>query len=155
MWQILSQTWECTFKNIICNYKITNKFSFKPVSEEFVKDIVNNLSSNKAAAREIPLKILKEYYFSFHFLTNCINEAIKNNNFPDYLKLSNIVPVHEKKDPTDKTNYRPVSILHLLSKIFEKVMYIQLHDYTENFLNKLLCGFRKAHAAQHAIFRLI
>ena len=58
------------------NYKITSKFSFKPVSEEFVKDIVNNLSSNKAAGGEIPLKILKEYDFSFHFLTNCIKEAI-------------------------------------------------------------------------------
>ena len=96
------------------NYKITSKFSFKPVSQEFVKDIVNNLSSNKAAGGEIPVKILKECDFSFHFLTNCINEAIKNKNFPDSLKLSNIVPVHKKKDKTDKTNYRPVSILPLL-----------------------------------------
>ena len=34
-------------------------------------------------------------------------------------------------------------------------MYIQLHDYIENFLNQLLCGFRKAHSTQHALFRLI
>ena len=65
------------------------------------------------------------------------------------------MPVHKKKDPTDKTNYRPVSILPLLSKVFEKVMYIQLYDYMENFLNQLLCGFRKAHSTQHALFRLI
>ena len=129
-----------------CSYKITSTFSFKAVSQEFVKNIVNDLSSNKAAGGEIPLKILKECDFSFHFLTNCINEAIKNNNFPDYLKLSNIVPVHEKKDPTDKTNYRPVSILPLLSKVFEKVMYIQLYDYIENILNQLLCGFGKVHS---------
>ena len=102
--------------------------------EEFVKDIVNDLSSNKATVGEIPLKILKECDFSLQFFTNCINEAIKNK-FPDSLKLSNIVPVHKKKDPTDKANYRPVSILPLLSKVFEKVMYIQLYDYIENFLN--------------------
>ena len=123
-----------SIKNIKRNYKITNKFSFKPVSEKFVKDVVNDLSSNKAAGGEIPLKILKEFDFPLHCLTNCINEAIKNKNFPDSLKLSNIVPVHKKKDPTDKTNYRPVSILPLLSKVFEKVMYIQLYDYMEIFV---------------------
>ena len=75
-------------KNINLNYKITSKFSFKAVSEEFVKDILNYLSSNKTASGEIPLKILKECDFCFHFLKNCINEAIKNNKFPDSLKLS-------------------------------------------------------------------
>ena len=65
------------------------------------------------------------------------------------------MPVHKKKDPTDKSNYRPVSILPLLSKVFEKVMYIQLYDYMEKFLNHLLCGFCKAHSTQHALFRLI
>ena len=73
-------------KNIKRNYKITSKFSLKPVSEEFVKDMVNNLSSNKTVGGEIPLKILKECDFSFHFLTNCINEAMKNKKFPDSLK---------------------------------------------------------------------
>ena len=65
------------------------------------------------------------------------------------------MPVYKKKDATDKANYRPVSILPLLSKVFEKVMYIQLYDYMENFLNRLLCGFRKAHSTQHVLFRLI
>ena len=109
-----------SIKNIKSNYKITSKFSFKPVSEEFVKDIVNNLSSNKAAGSKIQLKILKECDFSFHFLTNCISEAIKNKKFPDSLKLSNIVPFHKKKDATDKTNYRPVSILPYYQKSLKK-----------------------------------
>ena len=94
---IYSFRFHLSIKNIKRNYKITKKFSFKPVSEEFVKDIVNNLSSNKAAGGEIPLKILKECDFSFHFLTNGINEAIKNKKFPVSLKLSNIVPSIRKK----------------------------------------------------------
>ena len=49
-----------SIRNIKRNNKITNKFSFKLVSEEFVKDIVNDLSSNEVAAAESPLKILKE-----------------------------------------------------------------------------------------------
>ena len=44
--------------------------------------------------------------------------------FPDSLKLSNIVPVHKKKDPTDKTNYRPASILPLLSKVFDQSGFV-------------------------------
>ena len=66
-----------------------------------------------------------------------------------------MVSVHKKKDPTDKTIYRPVSILPSLCKVFEKVMYIQLYDHMENFLNHSLCGFRKAHSIQHALLRLI
>ena len=61
---------------------------FKQVSEEFVRDIVNGLSSNKAATGKIQLKILKECNFSSHFITNYINEAIKNNKFPLKLNLS-------------------------------------------------------------------
>ena len=49
----------------------------------------------------------------------------KNGKFPDSLKNATITPVYEKDDPTDKVNYRPVSFLPLLSKIFEKVIYIK------------------------------
>ena len=69
--------------------------------------------------------------------------------FPDPLKLS------KKEDPTDKTNYRPVSVLLLLLKVFEKVMYEQLYEYLNNYLNDLLFGFRKAHSTQHVLSRLI
>ena len=89
---------------------MTINFSLKTVLEEFVKDIVNDLSSNEAASGEMALKILEGCEFSFYFLINCINEPIKNKKFPNSLKLSNIVSIPKKKDLTDKTNYRPVSI---------------------------------------------
>ena len=77
---------------------------------------------------------------------------MSNNKFPDSLKLSDITPVYKKLDPSDKANYRPVSVLPLLSKVFEKVIYDQLYGY---LLNELLYGFRKAHSTQHTLFRLI
>ena len=73
----------------------------------------------------------------------------------DPLKLSNIVPVQKKEDPTDKTNYRPNSVLSLLSKVFEKVMYKQLYEYLNNYLYDLLCGFCKAHSTQYVLSKLI
>ena len=77
------------------------------------------------SAGEIPIKILKESTFCFPELTNCINESLTNTEFPD-TQLSDITPVFKKLDPSDKANYRPVSILPLVSKVFEKIMYDQL-----------------------------
>ena len=46
-------------------------------------------------------------------------------------------------------------LLPLLSKVFEKVIYDQLSQYLDKYLNSLLCGFRKAHSSQHALFKLL
>ena len=131
------------------------KSSFQPVSVYTVKRVIEGLPSNKATAGEIPIKTWKESGFTFEYLTSCFNEAILSGKFSDSLKLSNIVPVHKKKDPTDKCNYRLVSILLLLSKAFEKIIYDQLYIYMNNFFNELLSGLRKAHSTQHTLFKLL
>ena len=100
---------------------------------------MKNLPSDKATAGEIPVDIIKKNSeFCFSELTKCINKAFNENKFPDTLKLPDIVPVFKKLDPTDETNFRPVSVLPLLSKVFEKIMYDQLYEYVDTFLNKLL-----------------
>ena len=88
-------------------------------------------------------------------LSDCINDSLLNGSFSDSLKLGNITPVRKKDEPTDKENCRPVSVLPLLSKFFERLIYDQLNEYLEQYLNSLLCGFRKAHSTQHALFRLL
>ena len=84
-------------------------------------------------------------------LRDCINDSLLKGSFPDSLKLGNYI--HEKDEPTDKKNYRPV--LPLLSKIFERLIYDQLKEYLKHYLNSLLCGFRKTHSTQHALFRFL
>ena len=49
-----------------------------------------------------------------------------NGKFPITFKNANVTPVHKKDDPTDKTNFRPVNVMSLLSKVFERVIYNQL-----------------------------
>ena len=66
-----------------------------------------------------------------------------------------LLQVFKKEDPFDKSNYRPVSIFPLLSKVYEKVIYNQWPDYSESFLNNILCGFQKAHSMQHALLKLL
>ena len=99
---------------------------------------MKNLLSDKVSVGEIPITILRESQFCFPELTNCINESLTSNKFPDTSKLSDITPVFKKLDPSDNANYRPVSILPLVSKIFEKIMCDQLYEYIEHFLNQLL-----------------
>ena len=61
----------------------------------------------------------------------------------------------KKMTPLKKKNYGPVSILPLLSKVYERVIYEQTSYYFEPFFNEILCGFRKAHSTQHALFKLL
>ena len=141
--------------NIKTKYRGISSFSFRPVSVEEVKKTIQDLKTNKAVGGEIPTKILKECEFTFDVLTNCINKSIETEYFPDSLKLANVTPVFKKEDPFDKSNYRPVSILPLLSEVYEKVIYNQLSYYSETFLNNILCGFQKTHNTQNALFKLL
>ena len=137
---------------------IKEKFSFQPASVKDVENVIKNIPSNKASGGDTPIQILKQSGFTYQILMDCINDAIHKSVFPDSLKIANITPVHKKEVPTDKENYRPVSVLPLLSKVFEGLLYDQLSEYLEKYLNILLCDFRKAHftcSFQHALFKLL
>ena len=120
-----------------------------------VIEFVKNLEDSIAVGGDIPTKILKECEFTFDIMTACINKAMETGNFPDSLKMANVTPVFKKEDPLDKSNYRSVSTLPLLSKVYERVICNQLSEYSSNFLNEILCGFRIAHSTQHALFKLL
>ena len=99
-----------------------------------VKKVIKDLKTDKSAGGEIPTQILKESEFTFECLKNCINHSIKETGtFPSSLKSGNITPIFKKDDPLDKPNYRPVSILPLLSKVYERIIYNQLSQHSEQF----------------------
>ena len=77
--------------------------------------------------------------------------------FPDKLKVAKVIPLFKKGDPTLLTNYRPISLLLSLSKIFEKVIYQQLYAYFENsnLFFKGQYGFRKGHSTEMASLELV
>ena len=149
----------CKFKNhqsiikLKERYKVKGNFSFRLAVKEETKAIIKYLPTYKAAGDEISVNIFKKSTFSFDKLTICVNHALISAQFPSILENANITPVHKKNDPTDKTNFGPVSALPLLSKASERI-YNQLGKYIDTFLNKLLCEFRKAHSTQHVLFKL-
>ena len=93
--------------------------------------------------------------FYLSHLTRIINSSIQNGCFPDELKAAEVTPIFKKNDDLDKENYRPVSVLPHVSKIIERVMYIQIENFMEDKLSKLLTGFRKNHSTQHYLVNML
>ena len=77
-------------------YNFQGKFSFNPVPVKYVESSIKNIPTNKVAAGEIPLHILKQCGFTYKMLTDCINNALSQGVFPDSLKSANITPVRKK-----------------------------------------------------------
>ena len=68
------------------------------------------------------LTSINESTFICFCLARCIKEDLVKSDFPDSLNLSNIIPIQENEDPAGQITYRSVSVLSLVSKIFDKIM---------------------------------
>ena len=88
-------------------------------------------------------------------ITNCINKCISIKSFPDELKVADVRPVFKKEDSNNKVNYRPISLLPMISKIFEKVLFEQIEKFSEKPLSPNLYGFGKGHSTEQALLYLL
>ena len=133
-------------------YKIgCPSFAFEFVTlEETIKE-VNKLSIKKASQTlDIPVKIVKENKdLISYFVYNNFNNALSSLQYPNGLKYADVTPVFKKDDKSDKSNYRPISILSNLSKVYERIMQKQIYPYLNKIFSKYQCGFRKGFSAQH------
>ena len=118
----------------------TNTFSFSYINEQIIKDEICSLDTRKPTRfNNIPAKILVHSHdiCSSH-LRDIFNNSIINRKFPSALKRADISPTHKKDERTNKENYRPVSILPAVSKIFERIMYSQIENYIISHLSEHL-----------------
>ena len=116
------------------------------------------MKTNRASGpNTIPTNILKLFKKEFSKpLSDMINMSFNQGVFPNILKIANVIPIHKKGDKLDCNNYRPISLLSNISKIFEKSMHIRLVNFLKK--NKLLfChqfGFRNGYSVNHALTSL-
>ena len=78
---------------------------------------------------------------------NCLIKA----EFPNELKLADVTPIFKKEDPFGANNYRSVSALPSVSKIFERILHRQVSSYVDQFLSTFMWGYRKGFSAQQAL----
>lgn len=134
-------------------------FSFSPVTPEIVLKKIDSMKPKTSFGYDhISTKLLK--YVKLELcqpITNLINQAFHENTFPDLLKIAKVSPIYKKGNPELVDNYRPISLLPSISKIFESIIHEQLFNYFT--LNQLFYenqyGFRKGHSTEHATSELI
>ena len=105
---------------------------------------------------DIPAKVLKDSLSVYtEELTTIISNCLKDSLFPNELKLDDVSPVFKEDDDLNKENYRPVSILSHMSKVFERIFYKQIDLFMASKFSAFLCGFRKNHNSQYSLLKLI
>ena len=132
-------------------------FSFHFVTlEETLNEVVLLRDKKASEASGIPVKLIKENrdliaYFILHNFSN----ALSCSEYPASLKYADITPIFKKDDKTDKTNYRPISILPNLSKIYERLMQNQMFPYLNQIFSRHQCGFRNRYSARRCLMAVI
>ena len=141
----------------VCKEKSDSPFLFTGIEkEEKLKKILNLDASKTWQDTDVPTKILKENADSFaDFLHTSFNEFVKKSEFSSVLKLANITPVFKKGERECKNNYRAVSILSNVSKIFERITFRQISNYMDSFFSKYQCGFRKGYSTQQCLLSML
>ena len=79
--------------------------------------------------------------------------SVQKGVFPSKLKEAKVIPVYKCDDETEPGNYRPISLISVVNRIFEKLMYRRLKSFLDknDVLFKAQYGFREKHSTQHAI----
>ena len=143
------------FQNILVGYckskrviggvifiELNEKFSFKPVPDDLVREIILSLDGSQATpVGDIPAHMLKSMVDKhLLFIIKIIIFSFENDRFPDERKLVEVSPILKTNNDLDTKNYRPVCILSYVSNVFERIMYMQI----DTFMRKLLRDFRIA-----------
>ena len=147
-----------TFSNYL-DPPLSNTFYFDPIIPQEIESEIITLSESKAyGLYSSPVKLLKLARSVISLpLAEIFNQSILTGIYPAKFKLAKIVPVFKDDDETLPENYRPISLLSIYNRIFEKLIYARLIKFISknNILYNLQYGFRSKHSTQHAILDIV
>ena len=127
-------------------------------TDEIIK-IIKLLNSNKSLGpNSIPVHLIKcNADIISPPLSLLINQSFQQGTFPEICKIAKVIPVYKKGDKTLCSNNRPISLLSIFSKIFEKCIYSRFYQFLtkHNLIYKKQFGFRTNHSTNHAMVSLI
>ena len=84
-----------------------------------------------------------------------LNKCIKDGEYVEDFKKAEVCPLYKKDGRKENSNYRPVSILSNVSKVYEMCLYDPIYDFFENKFSKCQCGFRKGFNTQNALLSMV
>ena len=119
-----------SFKSFLST-KNNDSFIITTTNKEEICKVISSLNINKSCGpNSIPTKILHfvQDQISKHLATIC-NLSFPAEIFPTILKTAKVIPIHKKDSRLEVSNYRPISLLFNIDKIFEKLMHIRLIEF--------------------------
>ena len=137
--------------------ELHNSFSFHAVNPQEIMIYMKQFNIKKATGYDnIPGKIIRLAHRELSVpFANLINISLSQSVFPDAMKCAEVSPILKKDDNLRKGNFRPVSILTSLSKIYETVLNNQLLRYFYAIFNDLLSAFRKGYSCQSLLLKFV
>ena len=136
-----------------------SRFTFNLITEENIKIIIKNLNSKPSAGYDDISSIIlkKSEPVLAKPISLILNQSLTTGIFPSKLKLSKVVLIYKKDDVHLVENYRPISLLPTISKVFGKVVHEQIYNYFKenSFLSKNQYGFCRHHSTEHAILEVV
>jgi hypothetical protein len=133
-------------------------FSIPPITSEFVRKQIESMSNSKATGLDgFSIKVLKQSAPAIiASITRICNLSIESGIFPDKWKEAKVTPLYKSGEKDECSNYRPISVLPVLSKVLEKHVFIHLYDFLQKheLLANTQFGFRKHQSCQTALLSL-
>ena len=134
---------------------IQDEFFFHSVSLSTVSKIISGLDNGKATGLDgICVKSLKAGSpILAYYLTHIYNLSLRTGVVPKCWKRKRVTPIFKKGDADDVSNYRPISILPIPMKVFEKIVHFQVSEFLEknNIISEFQSGFRNKHSTDTAV----
>ena len=144
---------DCSYSEFLT--KVQGEFCFKLIEVSQIRKLFNSLSLSKATGIDrISAKILKlASPIISKPIAEIINRSIVSQIFPNEWKIAKVIPLHKKGPRNVLDNYRPISILPVVSKVYEKILYEQLIEYfnAKKLLSDNQFGFRRFHSTASAL----
>ena len=142
----------------ICNVNKSNlkNFCFQPLSRNSVQLALEKLNVRKACGYDsISPRMLRLASSGIaDSLTKLFNECIRKGEWPEAWKKGEWNPVHKKDDRLDERNYRPITLLSTVDKVFERMMSIQVNNHFDSKLDLCISAYRKKHSCETTLLRL-
>ena len=137
--------------------KFNKTFTFQYVSTDKVDSIIKKVNSKKVSkSDDISTKVIKEFKTFFaEFLSKNFNSSLETGYFPEDFTCAEVAPIYKKNHKKVKSNYRPISLLSNISKVYERCMQEQLDKYFSDLLSKYQCGFRQDYGTQNYLLSMI